>query len=181
MHLYGQTAFQPPLNSFSTSQISFLNLSAFQAHQISFSHFPPLKSGFHLALQAQATLKSDLLFHFSVFPLFSFWAFPIFSFTAFLLFRFSAFQLFGVSGFQLLVFSTFLFFCFSAFPLFRFSAFLLFRFSASRLFRFLPFSFSDFQLLSHPKRLWHAALGLTAISVSQISYLSYGPLFTLLY
>ena len=107
VYLYGQTAFQPLLNSFSASQIS---LSAF------LSASKPFRSAFlisHLwnqffnilALQVFNT-QIRSAFHFSVFSLFNFWAFPIFSFTAFL------------------------FFSFSAFPLFRFSAFRLFRFSA---------------------------------------------------
>ena len=64
-----------------------------------------------------STLKSDLLFYFSVSPLFSFSAFPIFSFTAFLfflLFCFSAFQLFRFSRFSLICLSPFLLFSFLA-------------------------------------------------------------------
>ena len=108
VYLYGQTAFQPLLNSFSTSQIS---LSAFfislRALQISFSHFPPLKS-----------------------------AFQHFSFTGFQHSNqicFSTFQFFHFLAFGL-CFTAFLFFSFSAFPLFHFLAFQLFCFSASLLF-----------------------------------------------
>ena len=106
---------------------------------------------------------------------------PIFSiiFSAFQLSCFSAFQLSCFSAFLLFCFSAFLLFCFSAFLLFSFSAFQLFSFSAFQLFSFSAaqlFCFSAFPLLA----LWHAALGLTTISASQIRYLSSGPLFILL-
>ena len=158
--------------------ISFLTFQP-PSLQISFSHFPPLKS---------STLKSDLLFHFLVLTLFSFWAFPIFSFTAFLFFRFSAFRLFASLFFcfsvssLLLCFSVFsLLFSFSASQLFNFSAFRLFCFSASQLSSWL-FCLSPFLLFSFlaTKRRWTQPLGLSAISASQISYLSSRPLFTLL-
>ena len=100
MHLYGQTAFQPPLNSFSTSQISFFPFQPFKPIRSAFLIFHLWNQVFNIsALQVFNTQIR------CAFPLFSCWAFPIFSFTAFLLFRFSPFSLF----------------CFSAFLLFRFS------------------------------------------------------------
>ena len=138
---YGQAAFQPPLNSFSTSQMSLSAFEPFslQALQISFSHFPPLKPAFNiLALQV---FNTQIRTAFSILQLFhfSFWVFPIFSFTAFLLLcSFSA----SLSPYSLL-----------------------------RLFPVLLFSFLA------TKRLWHSPVGLSAISASQISYLSSCPFF----
>ena len=138
----------------------------FQLLQISISGFSHPRSAFQV-------------FCFFAFQLFSFSAFRLFGFSAFLLFGFSAFWLFGFLAYRLFGFSTFRLFSFSAFQLFSFSAFRLFCFFAFSLFRlspFLRFSFlsTKFQLLSMQP------LGLSAISASQISYLSSGPLFTLL-
>ena len=142
---------RPNRFSASSEQLLYLpdqlfNLSAFQAHQISFSHF--LKSGFrHFSFTGFQHLNKIC---FSSFQFSHFLAFGLFQFSASLLFCFSASQRFG----------------FSASRLFSFSAFQL---SASRLFRF-----SAFQLLSHQTTLARSPRSNSHLSVSNPGHIFSG-------